>query len=139
MAFRFTRVGARSRHTKATAPPNCEAGQTAEVPNRGCKGVYSEMVPVIESPPYSHLKNIGRHMSRDRYQHGWVEETGKKVKKWKGHYYVYVLTIDGKEKRKHRSVVLGLKGEMRKWEGERELAKIIERESRGTGHPKPDP
>ena len=53
------------------------------------------MVPVIKSPPSFNLKNIGRHMPRDRYQHGWIEETGKKVKKWKGHYYVYVLTLDG--------------------------------------------
>ena len=37
-------------------------------------------------------------MPRDRYQHGWIEETGKKVKKWKGHYYVYILTVDGKGK-----------------------------------------
>ena len=54
------------------------------------------MVPVIKSPPSFNLKNIGRHMPRDRYQHGWIEETGKKVKKWKGHYYVYILTVDGK-------------------------------------------
>ncbi len=78
-------------------------------------------------------------MPRDRYQHGWIEETGKKVKKWKGHYYVYILTVDGKEKRKHCSAILGLKSEMRKWEAERELAKIIERESRGNVQPKPDP
>ena len=78
-------------------------------------------------------------MPRDRYQHGWVEETGKKVKKWKGHFYVYVVTADGKEKRKHRSVTLGLKSGMRKWEAERELGKIIERESRGNTNPIPDP
>ena len=97
------------------------------------------MVPVIKSPPSFNLKNIGRHMPRDRYQHGWIEETGKKVKKWKGHYYVYILTVDGKEKRRHCSVILGLKSEMRKWEAERELGKIIERESRGHGQAKPDP
>ena len=78
-------------------------------------------------------------MPRDRYQHGWIEETGKKVKKWKGHYYVYILTVDGKEKRRHCSAILGLKSEMRKWEAERELGKIIERESRGHGQAKPDP
>ncbi len=97
------------------------------------------MVPVIRFPPITNLKNIGRHMPRDRYQHGWIEETGKKVKKWKGHYYVYILTVDGKEKRRHCSAILGLKSEMRKWEAERELGKIIERESRGHGQAKPDP
>jgi len=78
-------------------------------------------------------------MPRDRYQHGWIEETGKKVKKWKGHYYVYILTVDGKEKRRHCSAILGLKSEMRKWEAERELGKIIERESREHGQAKPGP
>ena len=96
------------------------------------------MVPVIKSPPSFNLKNIGRHMPRDRYQHGWIEETGKKVKKWKGHYYVYILTVDGKEKRRHCSEMLGLKLELRKWEAERELAKIIEKETKGNGPAKPD-
>lgn len=27
-------------------------------------------------------------MARDRHQAGMVEETGKRTKKWKGHYYV---------------------------------------------------
>lgn len=91
------------------------------------------MVPVIESLASFHLRNIGRHMPRDRHQHGWVEETGKKAKKWKGHYYVYVLTTEGKEKRKHCSAILGLKSEIKKWEAERELGKIIEKETGGIG------
>ena len=96
------------------------------------------MVPVIRFPTIINLRNIGRHMPRDRYQHGWIEETGKKVKKWKGHYYVYVLTVDGKEKRRHCSAILGLKSEMRKWEAERELAKIIEKETDQNGPANPD-
>ena len=96
------------------------------------------MVPVIESLASFHLRNIGRHMPRDRHQHGWVEETGKKAKKWKGHYYVYVLTTEGKEKRKHCSAILGLKSEIKKWEAERELGKIIEKETGGNRPARPD-
>ena len=62
------------------------------------------MVSVIKSP-----LNIGRHMPRDRHQRGWVEETGKRLRKYKGHYYVYVIDADGKERRKHREADLGLK------------------------------
>jgi len=76
-------------------------------------------------------------MPRDRYQHGWIEETGKKVKKWKGHYYVYILTVDGKEKRRHCSAILGLKSEMRKWEAERELEKSLSERVEGTVKPSP--
>jgi integrase len=75
------------------------------------------------------LKAAGRHMSRTRHQKGWVEETGKRVRKWKGHFYVYVRQSDGTEKRQHRAVILGLKSEMRKWEAERKLRPAIEQEA----------
>jgi integrase len=68
-------------------------------------------------------------MSRSRHQDGWVEETGKTVKKWKGHYYVYVRDDNGRERREHRSVMLGAKSEMRKWEAQGQLRQIIEREA----------
>ncbi len=65
-------------------------------------------------------------MPRDRYQRGWVEETGKRLRKWKGHYYVYVRQPNDSEKRCHRAEILGLKSEMRKWEAEKKLQGIIE-------------
>ena len=74
------------------------------------------MVPVSKSPIA-----IGSNLGRSRWQRGWVEETGRKVKKWKGHYYIYVLQLDGTEKRGHRSVILGLKAQMRKSEAEKKL------------------
>lgn len=76
-------------------------------------------------------------MPRDRHQRGWVEETGKRVKKWKGHYYVYVALEDGSEVRRHRSVVLGLKSRVRKWEAQQELERVIERET-GSRQSRPD-
>ena len=59
------------------------------------------MVPMNKSPIA-----IGSNLGRSRWQRGWVEETGRKAKKWKGHYYIYVLQLDGTEKRGHRSVIL---------------------------------
>jgi hypothetical protein len=77
-------------------------------------------------------------MARDRHQEGRVEESGKRVKKWKGHYYVYVRQTDGGEKRKHHAVILGLKAEMKKWEAARELQKLIEKETGGNAPARPD-
>ena len=77
-------------------------------------------------------------MARDRHQTGWVEETGKQVKRWKGHYYVYLKQPDGTERRRHRAVTLGPKAGLRKWQANRELLRIIERETRGNGPARPD-
>src|SRR3954468_23496237 len=71
-------------------------------------------------------------MARDRYQEGWVEEVGKKAKKWKGHYYVYIRRPDGAETRAHRAVTLGKKSELKKWEAEKKLRAIIEKQTNGT-------
>jgi len=92
------------------------------------------MVSVIKSP-----NGIGRHMSRDRYQHGRVEEVGKRVKKWKGHFYVYERQLDGSEKRRHRAVVLGLKSEMTRGKAEEALRDQIAKETAPTTvHASPD-
>jgi hypothetical protein len=66
-----------------------------------------------------------RSMSRERHQNGWVEEVGKKVKKWKGHYYVY----DADGKRRHHSADLGKKSGTPKWKAEQQLRNIIERQT----------
>ncbi len=83
------------------------------------------MVPVNRSPT-----KTGAYIGRTRWQKGWIEATGKKVKKWKGHYYVYVRHLDGKEERSHRAVVLGLRSEMRKTDAEKKLKEIIDRNNR---------
>ena len=72
------------------------------------------MVSVVKSPV-----GMGVNMSRDRHQSGWVHETGKRIKKWKGHFYIYRTGTDEKERRHHRAVILGLKAQMRKWEAEK--------------------
>lgn len=92
------------------------------------------MVPVIQSP-----NGIGRRMPRDRHQHGRVEEIGKRVKKWKGHFYVYERQLDGSEKRRHRAVILGLKAEKSKGEAEDALREMIAKETAPSQvHPSPD-
>ena len=77
-------------------------------------------------------------MPRERYQKGYVEEIGKKARKWRGHYFVYVRSADGKDIRKHRVVTLGPRSELRKWQAETKLKEIIERET-GSGTAKADP
>lgn len=88
------------------------------------------MPSLLKTSEIRYLLSLGRRMPRDRFQNGRVEETGKRVKKWKGHYYVYVRQPDGTEKRAHRAKVLGLKSAMRKREAEEELRKVIERETK---------
>jgi integrase len=72
-------------------------------------------------------------MSRDRYQKGYVEDTGKtgaKSPKWKGHYFIYERQADGSEKRVHKSIDLGHKRTLRKWEAEKKLEEHIEKVTR---------
>lgn len=61
---------------------------------------------------------------RRRHQNGRVELT--KAKTWKAHWYEYVKDpLTGKEKRLHRSQIVGAKAKMTKWEAEDELDKIV--------------
>jgi hypothetical protein len=65
--------------------------------------------------------HIGSHASRDRHQSGWVEEVGKRVKKWMGFWYVYIKNADGSETRRRKKKILGVKSKMKKWEAEERL------------------
>lgn len=69
-------------------------------------------------------------MGRDRYQDGRVELVGKRVKKWRCHFYVYEITANGTEARRHRNVLLGTKVEMDKGQARSKLREIIAREMR---------
>lgn len=62
---------------------------------------------------------------RSRHQEGWVEERGSRLKRWYGHYFIYIRDEAGSEKRHHVGVSLGEKSRLRKWEAEQELRKII--------------
>lgn len=55
----------------------------------------------------------------------------KKVKKWRGHYFVYVRSANDREVRKYRIITPGLKSELRKWEAQNKLKQIIDRETGG--------
>lgn len=78
-------------------------------------------MPELEDPscPFD-VSKIGRSMSRERRQNGWVEKTGKREKKWVGFYYEYVVE-NGQEKRKPRSKILGLCKELTKGAAEDKL------------------
>ena len=64
-------------------------------------------------------------MARDRYQEGRVVLVGKRVKKWRGHFYVYQKQDDGSEIRRHRNVFLGFKSEMEKGQAKQKLREVI--------------
>jgi integrase len=82
------------------------------------------------------ILKAGLHMARDRYQEGRVVLVGKRVKKWRGHFYVYQKLADGSEGRRHRNIFLGFKAEMDKGQAKTRLRDIIARETKG-GAPSP--
>ena len=59
------------------------------------------------------------------YQAGIVYEKGARIKKWYGQFRVYQRDQQGKEVRKNKKVVLGLKSQLRKHEAEEKLREII--------------
>jgi len=69
-------------------------------------------------------------MGRDRYQEGSIVLAGKRVKKWRGHFYVYQRQADGSEVRRFRNILLGFKAEMDKGEARAKLRDIIARETK---------
>ena len=70
-------------------------------------------------------------MARDRHQSGWVHESSGKVKKWYGEYFIYEAGPDGVERRRHKTAILGLKAELKKWQAEKKLAEIIAQQAAG--------
>ncbi|HYL14898.1 MAG TPA: site-specific integrase [Terriglobales bacterium] len=59
------------------------------------------------------------------YQAGLVYEKGARIKKWYGQFRVYQQDQQGKEVRKNKKVILGLKSQLRKHEAEEKLRGII--------------
>jgi integrase len=70
-------------------------------------------------------------MGRDRYQQGSIVLVGKRVKKWRGHFYVYEKQTDGSEVRRHRNVFLGIKAQMDKVKARERLRDLIIRDANG--------
>lgn len=56
---------------------------------------------------------------------------GRKVKRWYGHYYLYVKDTTGNEVRQHRGINLGEKAKLRKWEAEERLRDEIAKTTNG--------
>src|SRR6516225_2904184 len=69
-------------------------------------------------------------MGRDRYQEGSIVLVGKRVKKWRGHFYIYQRQADGSEIRRFRNIPLGLKAQMDKGAARAKLRDIISRETK---------
>ncbi len=65
-------------------------------------------------------------MAREKHQDGWVVLSGKRVKKWIGHWMPY--RADGT--RSHTTLVLGEKASMKKWEAEDKLRAHIATETK---------
>jgi integrase len=89
-----------------------------------------DSLPKIDVP---YVLSLGRHMGRDRYQKGTVEDTGEsgaKKPRWKGHYWIYEIQADGKEKRVHKSIILGPKKSLKKWQAEKVLEEHIQKLTR---------
>jgi integrase len=76
------------------------------------------------------LKAVGKHMGRDRYQEGSLVLVGKRVKKWRGHFYVYQRQADGSEVRRFRNILLGPKADMDKGAARAKLRETIARETK---------
>ncbi|MGA7413183.1 MAG: tyrosine-type recombinase/integrase [Bryobacteraceae bacterium] len=76
------------------------------------------------------ILKAGSHMGKDRYQEGRVVLVGKRVKKWRGHFYIYQRQADGTEIRRHRNILLGFKTEMEKGQAKQKLREIITRETK---------
>jgi integrase len=79
----------------------------------------SDVTPLIE------FRNIGRHMSRERYQRGSLKKVGKTRKKWRGRWHIYVKQPDGSERICKREKILGLVSELTKAEAQEKLDALI--------------
>ena len=77
-------------------------------------------------PPGLDLAKICRHMSRKRgFANGFVRVAEGKVKQWEAVWYEY-LFVDGRERRRQRTKIIGKKSDLTKREAEdqaRELAR----------------
>ena len=86
MRKRGLRLGEGSRRPKgATVALRAGWGPPTLPPERR-GGIHRKMVPMNLPPVVKSPVGVGRHVTRDRYQQGWVEEVGKHIKNWGGHF-----------------------------------------------------
>lgn len=77
-------------------------------------------VPIYELD----LVTMGLRMARERRQNGWVKKTGKRTKVWTGYWYEYVH-VNGSEKRRQKSEVIGPCTELTKGAAQDKLREVI--------------
>lgn len=70
-------------------------------------------------PPIQWRHDLGR----SRYSRGYVVLT--KSNEWQAHWFPYVRDECGKERRRHRTKIIGSKAKMKRFQAEDELAKIV--------------
>jgi integrase len=75
-------------------------------------------------PPIDFLE-IGRHMSRQRYQRGSLKKIGQTRKMWRGRWHVYVTGPDSAEKICKREKILGPVSELTKAQAQEKLDACI--------------
>ena len=138
MACRFPRLGERSRYPKTTTASGSEARQAVEVSNRGREGVSSKN-GASDKIPSQLQSQKHREAYAKRPLSAWLDrrdrQEGQEVER-----ALLRLHSDGRRKGETQTLLcnLGLKSELRKWEAERELGKIIEKETQGNGPARPD-
>jgi integrase len=66
---------------------------------------------------------------RERGQNGSLEVVGKQLKRWRGHYFVYEQQEAGRERRKHKAVILGPRSKMTRKQAADALRAIIAEKS----------
>jgi integrase len=71
--------------------------------------------------PRVDFRNIGRRMSRQRYQRGSLKKVGKTRKMWRGRWHVYIENPDGSEKICKRERILGPVSELTKAHAQEKL------------------
>src|SRR5215467_11444125 len=79
----------------------------------------------MKTPVHIDFRNIGRRMSRERYQRGSLKKVGKTRKKWRGRWHIYVKQPDGSEKICKREKILGLASELTKVQAQERLDALI--------------
>lgn len=75
--------------------------------------------------PRFDLRNVGRRLSRERYQRGSLKKVGKTRKMWRGRWHIYLKQPDGTEKICKREKVIGPVSELTRSQAQEKLDALI--------------
>ena len=79
-------------------------------------------------PKRNPLHFLGKR-GRERGQNGSLEVVGTQLKRWRGHYFIYEKQEAGRERRKHKAVILGPRSKMSRKQAADALRAIIAEKS----------